>query len=82
MAESQKMVKKIKCVVVGAIFVGKTSLIRRYVTHKFSTDLSATLGMDISVSEPPELVENLRSLSQRYARAIGDAEGAGAGNCA
>ncbi len=31
------------------------------------------LGLDFSVTEPPELVENLRALSLRYARAIGDA---------
>lgn len=31
------------------------------------------LGMDFTVTEPPELVANLRTLSQRYARAIGDA---------
>lgn len=30
------------------------------------------LGLDFSVSEPPELVDSLRSLSRRYARAIGD----------
>jgi small GTP-binding protein len=51
MAESQTMAKIINCVVVGAILVGKTSLIRRYVTNKFPTDLLATLGMDISVKE-------------------------------
>jgi small GTP-binding protein len=42
---------KIKCVVVGCNFVGKTSLIRRYVTHKFSTDYQATIGMDITVKD-------------------------------
>ncbi|MHA1793910.1 MAG: Rab family GTPase [Promethearchaeota archaeon] len=42
---------KIKTCVVGANAVGKTSLIRRYVTHKFSEDYSATVGMDISVEE-------------------------------
>lgn len=31
------------------------------------------LGLDFSVTEPPALVENLRALSRRYARAIGDA---------
>ncbi|WP_243056611.1 YafY family protein [Nocardioides sp. SR21] len=30
------------------------------------------LGLDFSVTEPPELVESLRTLSLRYARAIGD----------
>ena len=38
------------------------------------------LGMDFSVTEPPELVANLRTLSQRYARAIGDAEVFAAGS--
>lgn len=42
---------KIKVCVVGVNFVGKTSLIRRYVTHKFSEDYSATIGMDITVKE-------------------------------
>jgi small GTP-binding protein len=42
---------KIKAVVVGANAVGKTSLIRRYVTHKFSTEYQATIGMDITVKE-------------------------------
>ncbi|MHA1682784.1 MAG: Rab family GTPase [Promethearchaeota archaeon] len=42
---------KIKCVVVGANQVGKTSLIRRYVTHKFSDEYTATVGMDITVKE-------------------------------
>lgn len=32
------------------------------------------LGLDFSVTEPPELVANLRALSRRYARAIGDAD--------
>jgi predicted DNA-binding transcriptional regulator YafY len=30
------------------------------------------LGLDFSVAEPPELVDNLRALSQRYLRAIGE----------
>lgn len=30
------------------------------------------LGLDFSVAEPPELVESLRALSRRYARAIGE----------
>jgi predicted DNA-binding transcriptional regulator YafY len=30
------------------------------------------LGLDFRVTEPPELVDHLRRLSQRYARAIGD----------
>lgn len=30
------------------------------------------LGLDFSVTEPPELVDNLRALSRRYARAVGD----------
>lgn len=53
MAEPQKMVEfyKIKCVVVGSNFVGKTSLIRRYVTRKFTSDYQATIGMDITVKE-------------------------------
>ncbi|MBL7500346.1 WYL domain-containing protein [Frankia sp. CNm7] len=38
------------------------------------------LGLDFSVTEPPELVANLRTLSRRYARAIGDADGSAAGN--
>jgi predicted DNA-binding transcriptional regulator YafY len=38
------------------------------------------LGLDFSVTEPPELVANLRALSQRYARAVGDADGPAAGN--
>jgi small GTP-binding protein len=42
---------KIKAVVVGANAVGKTSLIRRYVTHKFSAEYQATIGMDITVKE-------------------------------
>lgn len=33
------------------------------------------LGIDFSVTEPPELVANLRALSQRYARAVGDVAG-------
>lgn len=33
------------------------------------------LGLDFSVTEPPELVDNLRALSLRYARAIGDTGG-------
>jgi len=42
---------KIKCVVVGANYVGKTSLIRRYVTRKFTSDYQATIGMDITVKD-------------------------------
>jgi small GTP-binding protein len=42
---------KIKCVVVGVNEVGKTSLIRQYVTHKFSETYNATIGMDITVKE-------------------------------
>ena len=51
--ENEKMIEfyKIKAVVVGANAVGKTSLIRRYVTHKFSTEYQATIGMDITVKE-------------------------------
>jgi predicted DNA-binding transcriptional regulator YafY len=37
------------------------------------------LGMDFSVTEPPELIASLRAHSQRYARAIGDAGGLVAG---
>ncbi|MFC7495593.1 MULTISPECIES: helix-turn-helix transcriptional regulator [unclassified Nocardioides] len=33
------------------------------------------LGLDFTVTEPPELVANLRELSHRYARAVGDAPG-------
>ncbi len=36
---------------VGCDKVGKTSLIRRYVTHKFTEDYSATIGMDLTVKE-------------------------------
>lgn len=52
-ADPHRMVEfyKIKCVVVGANFVGKTSLIRRYVTHKFTSDYQATIGMDITVKD-------------------------------
>jgi len=42
---------KIKTVVVGCNYVGKTSLIRRYVTHKFTGEYQATIGMDITVKE-------------------------------
>ena len=42
---------KIKVVVVGCDRVGKTSLIRRFVTHKFTADYSATIGMDVTVKE-------------------------------
>ncbi len=30
-----------------------------------------TLGYDFTVNEPPKLVEHLRTLSERYARATG-----------
>ena len=46
-----KDIYKIKVVVIGANAVGKTSLIRRYVTHKFSEAYNATIGMDITVKE-------------------------------
>src|SRR5271157_4258548 len=49
--ESNVELFKIKCVVVGAYEVGKTSLIRQYVTHKFSENYNATIGMDITVKE-------------------------------
>ncbi|MHA1370898.1 MAG: Rab family GTPase [Promethearchaeota archaeon] len=42
---------KIKVCVVGVNRVGKTSLIRQYVTHKFSESYDATIGMDITVKE-------------------------------
>ncbi|MBD3186324.1 GTP-binding protein [Candidatus Bathyarchaeota archaeon] len=51
MMEGYREIYKIKTVVVGANAVGKTSLIRRYVTHKFSEEYSATVGMDITVKE-------------------------------
>ena len=46
-----KEIYKIKVVVIGCNAVGKTSLIRRYVTHKFSEAYNATIGMDITVKE-------------------------------
>lgn len=42
---------KIKVCVVGVNAVGKTSLIRQYVTHKFTEEYSATIGMEIMVKE-------------------------------
>jgi small GTP-binding protein len=51
MSESTIELFKIKCVVVGVNAVGKTSLIRQYVTHKFSESYNATIGMDITVKE-------------------------------
>ncbi len=51
MVEPEELVEKISCVVVGAVLVGKTSIIRRFVKQDFTDNTKATQGMDISVKE-------------------------------
>jgi small GTP-binding protein len=40
------MITKVKVVFLGALGVGKTSLITRYISNEFSKDHSATVGID------------------------------------
>ncbi len=46
---------KFKITIVGDAAVGKTSLIKRYITNTFEKDYTSTLGMQFSKYE--ELVE-------------------------
>jgi len=51
MSENSKRLLKFKVVVAGAKNAGKTSLIRRYATGKFHSDLLSTIGVDFETKK-------------------------------
>lgn len=51
MSENSKRLLKFKIVVAGAKNVGKTSLIRKYSTGKFHSDLLSTIGVDFETKK-------------------------------
>ncbi|TFF84902.1 MAG: GTP-binding protein, partial [Promethearchaeota archaeon] len=51
MSENSKRLLKFKVIVAGAKNSGKTSLIRRYATGKFHSDLLSTIGVDFETKK-------------------------------
>ncbi|TXT61191.1 MAG: Small GTP-binding domain protein [Promethearchaeota archaeon] len=51
MSENSRRLLKFKVVVAGAKNAGKTSLIRRYATGKFHSDLLSTIGVDFETKK-------------------------------